>query len=150
MNNQFWMNVAIQEAKKAYLENEIPIGAVLTNYNDFTFRDHNRTKQTNNPLAHAEKLVIEQALKEGFYYLQNFTLFVTIEPCSMCAGIAIWSRIDRIVYGSSDLKAGACGSIINLPQDTRMNHQPEIVRGILAKECKDLIQKFFLTKRMKS
>ncbi|MBN1948691.1 MAG: nucleoside deaminase, partial [Candidatus Cloacimonetes bacterium] len=129
-----WMQAALEEAGAALRSDEIPIGAVLVQKNSVLAADHNRTREMNDPLAHAEKLVIEKVLKSGTKYLQDCTLYITVEPCLMCAGMIIWSRVGRVVYGCSDPKAGCAGSIYNALQDRNFNHQPELISGVLATE----------------
>ncbi|MCD4819202.1 MAG: nucleoside deaminase [Candidatus Cloacimonetes bacterium] len=146
-NDEYWMGIALEEAKIAFSEDEIPIGAVLIKDDCLVGRNHNRTRQLQNPLAHAEKLVIEQIVPSKEKYLQKYTLYSTLEPCVMCTGILLSSRIGRIVYGCDDQKAGACGSIMNIPSDRQMNHNPEIKRYILDKECSEILTKFFQLKR---
>lgn len=147
LSNEDWMNLAIEEARSAFVENEVPIGAVLVGNNELLYRDHNRTNQIKNPLAHAEILVIEAAIRAGHKYLKDYALYVTVEPCLMCAGAIIWSRIGRVVFGCYDPKAGAVGSIYNALLDKSFNHNPEVVHGVLAEECSCLLQKFFRAKR---
>lgn len=146
-SNEDWMKIALEEARSAFQENEVPIGAVLIKNEKLICRNHNRTNQINNPLAHAEKLVIDEVIKNGEMFLQDYTLFVTVEPCLMCAGTIIWSRVGKVVFGCFDEKAGAVGSIYNALLDKNFNHNPEIVSGILAEECSQLIKKFFKEKR---
>lgn len=150
MNNNKWMKIAIQEAEIAFKENEIPIGAILVKDDKLIFKDHNRTNQLKNKLAHAEKLIIDKAMKnldETFLY--NYTLYVTIEPCTMCAGMIIWSRIGKVVYGAVDFKAGAVGSVYNVLKEASFNHHPELVTGIEKKKCADIIKLFFKKRRTK-
>jgi tRNA(adenine34) deaminase len=144
-SDEYWMHFALQEAKQALREDEIPIGAVLVRKNEIIASAHNQTKR--NPLAHAEKLTIEKALTHADKFLDDCTLYCTIEPCAMCAGIIIWARLERIVFGAYDEKAGACGSLYHLLFDKRINHNPQVTSGILAEECRDLIQSFFQEKR---
>ena len=146
-SDEYWMSLALDEAKSAFHENEVPIGAILVKNNKLLFADHNRTRQLNNVLAHAEKLVVEKALDSGEKFLYDYTLFVTVEPCLMCAGIIIWSRVGRVVFGAYDEKAGAVGSIYNALLDKNFNHHPKLTFGILATECKMIIQDFFKQKR---
>ncbi|MCK4695065.1 MAG: nucleoside deaminase, partial [Candidatus Cloacimonetes bacterium] len=105
--NEHWMEFALKEARLARQENEVPIGAVLVKNNQIITSDHNRTNQLKNPLAHAEKLVIENTVSKGEKYLYEYTLYVTVEPCLMCAGIIIWARVGKVVFGCYDPKAGA-------------------------------------------
>ncbi len=146
-SNEYWMNYALEQARLALQEDEVPIGAVLVKDNKIVAADHNRTRQTNNNLAHAEKLVIEQIVKSDEKFLYDYTLYVTVEPCLMCAGAIIWSRVSKVVFGCYDPKAGAVGSIYNALLDKNFNRHPEVVFGILAQECSDLIIEFFRNKR---
>jgi len=146
-SHEDWMKIALEEARSAFYENEVPIGAILVKNNTLLYRDHNRTNQTQNPLAHAEKLVIEAAIKDGKKFLQDYTLYVTVEPCLMCVGTIIWSRVGTVVFGCYDPKAGASGSIYNALLDKSFNHNPALICGILAEECAELITDFFKVKR---
>jgi len=141
------MSIALEEARLAALEDEIPVGAVLLKDNALVLRDHNRSRQMSNPLAHAEKLLVDKILLSKIKYLQEYTLYVTLEPCLMCAGTLIWSRLGRLVMGARDPKAGAVGSIYNVLADKSFNHHPEIVRGVLEAECSALLKGFFARKR---
>ncbi|MBL7149806.1 MAG: nucleoside deaminase [Candidatus Cloacimonetes bacterium] len=146
-SNEYWMSYALEQARLALQEDEVPIGAVLVKDNNIVAADHNRTRQTNNNLAHAEKLVIEKVIISGEKFLYDYTLYVTVEPCLMCAGAIIWARVGKVVFGCFDPKAGAVGSIYNALLDKNFNHHPEVVSGILAQECSDLIVEFFKNKR---
>jgi tRNA(adenine34) deaminase len=144
--DEFWMRVALEAARIAMSEGETPVGAVLVKDGQEAARGWNRGA----PLGHAEKRVIEEILARGEKFLYEYTLYVTIEPCLMCAGIIIWSRVGRVVFGASDPKAGAVGSLYHVLADRRMNHRPEIEFGILEAECRELIQTFFRNKRTES
>ncbi len=133
------------EAEKAVAADEVPVGAVIVHENRIIARAHNQREMLNDPTAHAEMIAITQAAA----YLQNWRLtgtilYVTLEPCAMCAGALVQARVDTLVYGTVDKKAGACTSVMNLVQEPRFNHRLEIIPGILADECKYLLQKFFL------
>ncbi len=141
------MSIALEEARLAALEDEIPVGAVLVREGELVLRDHNRTRQLANPLAHAEKLLVDKILLSKIKYLQDYSLYVTLEPCLMCAGALIWSRIGRLVIGARDPKAGAVGSIYNVLTDKSFNHHPEIVRGVLEAESSAILKGFFARKR---
>jgi tRNA(adenine34) deaminase len=147
-SNEDWMKIALEEARSAFQENEVPIGAVLIRNNQLICKNHNRTNQLKDPLAHAEKLIIEEAISNGEKFLQDCTLFVTVEPCLMCAGTIIWSRVGKVVFGCCDPKAGAVGSIYNALLDKHFNHNPEVFYGVLAEECSELITRFFKEKRI--
>ncbi len=143
------MEQAIAEAKKGYEEGEVPVGAVIAGQDgDIIAGAHNRPIGFNDPTAHAEILAIRKAGEVlNNYRLNNTTLVVTIEPCIMCIGAAIHSRISRIVFGAFDPKGGAAGSLYNPAKDGRLNHQIEIISGIREKECGDLMKDFFRSRR---
>lgn len=146
-SDNYWMQIALQEAEIAKSADEVPIGAVLVKNDRLVARAHNRTNECRNSLAHAEKLVIEKALEQGEKYLYDYTLYVTVEPCLMCAGMIILARVGRLVFGCYDAKAGAVGSIYNVLLDKSFNHHPDITQGVLAEECSTIITKFFRTKK---
>ena len=143
------MQTALATAREAGEAGEVPVGAVLLDDNDSIVAiDHNRREEFRDPTAHAEMLVLSFRAREiGDWRLTGHTLVVTLEPCPMCAGAAVWSRLDRIVYGAADPKAGAAWSLYNIPQDRRLNHRIELVDGILADECARLLEDFFVDKR---
>ena len=141
------MNFALEQARLAFLEDEVPIGAILVKNNKIIAAEHNRAGQLKNGLAHAEKLVIEKIIASGEKYLYDYSLFVTVEPCLMCAGIIIWSRVGRVIFGCYDPKAGAVGSVYNALLDKSFNHHPEVIPGVKEKECSELISQFFKEKR---
>jgi tRNA(adenine34) deaminase len=143
------MTLAIAEANLAVDHDDVPVGAILI---DSTGRvvasDHNRREELSDPTAHAEMLVLSTAARTlGTWRLTGHTLVVTLEPCAMCAGAAVHARLDGIVYGAPDLKTGACWSLYNIPQDTRLNHQMDLVAGILEPECAALLTNFFMDRR---
>ncbi len=141
------MELALQQARIALQEDEIPVGAVLVNDGVLVLADHNRTRQLAHPLAHAEKLIIDKILLSKIKYLQDYSLYVTLEPCLMCAGMLIWARLGTLVFGASDPKAGAVGSVYNVLQDKSFNHHPAVLRGVLETGCSALLKEFFQTKR---
>jgi tRNA(adenine34) deaminase len=146
-----WMKVALQQAKKAGRIREVPVGAVLVYENKIIARGHNLREKKQHPLSHAECIVIEKASKKlSSWRLENTTLYVTLEPCPMCAGAILQSRIPRIVYGAKDPKAGAVDSIYQLLRDPRLNHQAQVTSGIYEKECAELLKEFFQFLRTKS
>ena len=143
-----YMLEALKEASLAALEDEVPIGCVIVKNGEIIAKAHNQRDKTNNPLGHAEVLAIKKAseiLKD--WQLVNCELYVTIEPCLMCAGAIIQSRIKRVIYGAPDLKGGAFGSSINVLDASNINHRPEIVKGILESECSQIIKDYFKSKR---
>ncbi|MFH1096418.1 MAG: tRNA adenosine(34) deaminase TadA [Candidatus Desantisbacteria bacterium] len=150
MDLAFVMSEALLEAKKAYQCGEVPIGAVITLQSEIIARAHNEVEARRDPTAHAEMLAIQRAaLIMGNQRLPGTTMFVTIEPCGMCAGAMIWARITQLVYGADDPKAGACGSVVNLVQNPGLNHQIAVIRGVLEQEARELLQAFFRERRGK-
>lgn len=138
------MKEALKEAEKAAASGEVPIGAVIVKDGEIIGRGHNETETSKDPTAHAEMTAIRQAAsKLGGWRLTGCTMFVTVEPCSMCAGAIVWSRIRKLFIGTMDPKAGACGSIFNIPQESRLNHFVEIETGLLQEECSSLMKNFF-------
>lgn len=139
-----FMQEAIAEAKKAGAAGEVPIGAVLVHQNQIIARASNLRETTQNALTHAEMLVIEKGCKElGSWRLEDTTLYVTLEPCPMCAGAILQSRIPRVVYGARDPKAGCVHSLYTMLNDSRFNHECEVVEGIEAEACGELLTSFF-------
>lgn len=138
-----FMLIALEEARQAARENEIPVGAVLVSQGEVILQDHNRTKQLANPLAHAEKLIIDKYTLSQKAFLQDCSLYVTLEPCLMCAGMMIWSRLGKLIFAAYDPKAGAVGSIYNVLKDKNFNHHPEVISGILQEEASGLLREFF-------
>ena len=139
-----YMLEALKEANAAAAEGEVPIGAVIVRDGEIIARAHNRTEQDKDPTAHAEILAIrEAAARLGGWRLPGCSMYVTIEPCSMCAGAIVWARIERLYIGAMDPKAGACGSLYNIPSDSRLNHNVEIETGLMGEECSRLMKDFF-------
>ena len=148
MTDELYMREALIEARKAYDMGEIPIGAVLVHEGNIISRHHNRREIDHDATAHAEVLVIREAnaLLER-WRLTGCTLYVTIEPCPMCAGAIINSRIDRVVYGSSDYNGGAVESLFNVLSHPNLNHEPEVLAGVLQEECSQIMKDFFKERR---
>jgi tRNA(adenine34) deaminase len=139
-----FMQMALDEARVAERENEVPVGAVLVYKESVIARDHNRMVQRKDPLAHAELLTMQAALsKHPDPWLLDSTLFVTLEPCVMCAGAMVLSRIKRLVFATFDPKAGACGSTTNILEAPHLNHHPQVESGILQTEASQLLEMFF-------
>lgn len=146
MNDKENMRLALAEALQAYSEKEVPIGAVLVENESgiLVCKNHNRIEQLNDATAHAEILVLREAAKKlKRRRLTNCTLYVTVEPCAMCAGALVLCRVERIVYGAVDSKFGAAESIFNVVNNPALNHQLKVTAGILESECRKLLQKFF-------
>lgn len=138
------MQEALEEAKKAADMGEVPVGAVIVKDGQIIARGHNETETRKDPTAHAEILAIRRAAAAlGGWRLIGCSMFVTAEPCSMCAGAIVWSRIERLYIGTMDPKAGACGSIFNIPQESKLNHFVEIETGLMQEECSCLMKGFF-------
>lgn len=139
-----YMEQALQEAHLAAEIEEVPVGAVIVRDGEIIGRGHNRTRIDKDPTAHAEMIAIREAAEHlGGWILEGCTMYVTLEPCSMCAGAAVWSRLDRLVMGAMDPKAGACGSVFNIPQEEALNHYIEIETGIMEEECSTILSDFF-------
>lgn len=139
-----FMQMALEEARKAALLGEVPIGAVLVFKGEVIARAHNLRETTQNATTHAELMVIQEACKEiGSWRLEETTLYVTLEPCPMCAGAILQSRVPRVVYGARDMKAGCVDSLYRLLNDARFNHECEVTEGILAEECGQILTDFF-------
>ena len=147
-----YMRLALQEAKKAGQFDEVPVGAVLVSEaGEVLAAARNRTIELCEPTAHAEVIALREAAgKTRNYRLLNTTLYVTIEPCPMCMGALIHARVARLVFGAMDPKWGAAGSLYNLAQDRRLNHQIEVIAGVCAPECRGLVQEFFRRKRIEN
>ena len=143
------MLAAVQEAHRAYDEGEVPIGAVVVVDNQIIASNHNRTEQQHDPIAHAEILAIRDACRHISYErLTDASLYVTVEPCVMCAGALVLSRIRQVVYGAENPKAGAICSLYSVAQDVRLNHQVEVVAGVMRDECRRLMSSFFQQLRL--
>ena len=149
MTDAFWMQQAIQLAKEAAAEGEVPVGAVMVKDGAVIAVGRNRRELGKHALAHAEIEAIDGACRAlGGWRLSGCTLYVTLEPCPMCAGALINARVDRVVYGAPDPKAGSCGSLVNL-FELPYNHQPELTGGVMEHECAALLQEFFRALRTK-
>ena len=150
MNHEYFMGQAIKEAKKAAKKDEVPVGAVIVKDGKIISRGHNLIVGKKDPCGHAEVIAIRKAAKKtGSERLNGAILYATIEPCPMCSGAILLSRIKTLVYGADDLKTGACGSAHKVINDSRNNHQVEVVKGVLGQECGMLLSEFFKAKRAK-
>lgn len=149
-NDEYYMKLAIEEAKKAQKLGEVPIGAIIVKNNEVIASAHNLRETVQLPTAHAEHIAIERASKVvGSWRLEECKLYVTLEPCVMCAGSIVMSRIPKVVYGATDPKGGCSGSLMNLLEESQFNHRAEIVKGVLEQECGDLLRNFFRELRLK-
>ncbi len=146
-----FMRYALKEAEAALAVGEVPVGAVVVAGGEVVGSGHNLRESINDPTAHAEMIAIREASQKlGRWRLTGADVYVTVEPCAMCAGAIVLARMDRLIYGAPDEKAGACGSIFNIVEDARLNHQPEVISGILEAECRGVIENFFKQKREKA
>lgn len=147
-NHEFYIKECLKEAKKALEKDEVPIGCLIVSEGRIIGRAHNQKEILKDPTAHAEMIAITQAAS----YLDNWRLegvdvYVTVEPCLMCAAALVQARVKRIIYGVNDPKAGGCGSIFNIVNEKRLNHQIELISGILKEDCQAILQEFFRLKR---
>jgi tRNA(adenine34) deaminase len=139
-----WMEFALREAEQAYKRKEVPIGAVLIQDGRIIGKGYNQIETLHDPTAHAEMIAITAAaMHVGNRRLEQCTLYVTLEPCPMCAGAIVLARLPRLVYGASDPKAGACGTLYNIVQDSRLNHRVDVAPGVLEKKCSAILKDFF-------
>jgi tRNA(adenine34) deaminase len=143
------MSMALELAAEAGRAGDVPVGAVLLDAaGEVVAADRNRREELRDATAHAEMLVLSARSRQvGDWRLTGHTLVVTLEPCPMCAGAAVWARLDRIVFGTADFKAGAAWSLYNIPQDRRLNHRVELTDGVMADECRGILERFFQEKR---
>ena len=145
---QRFMHQAFKLAEDAYEEKEVPVGAVIVKDNRIIGRGYNQVERLKDPTAHAEILAISAACSTiDNKLLEDCTIYVTLEPCPMCAGALVWSRISRIVFGASDAKAGACGSLFNLASNNKLNHRIEVVQGVMEQDCEWILKQFFREQR---
>ncbi len=143
-DHEKWMEFAFREAEQAYKRKEVPIGAVIVHNGRIIGKGYNQVETLRDPTAHAEIIAITAAAGQlSNHRLTGSTLYVTLEPCAMCAGAIVLARIDTLVYGASDPKAGACGTLFNIVQDQRLNHRVELVQGILEPKCGGILKEFF-------
>jgi len=152
MTAQNWttaMERALSEGRAAIGHGDVPVGAVLVDADGvIVAADHNRREERSDPTAHAEMLVLSAAARDrGDWRLGGLTLVVTLEPCAMCAMAAVWARVDRIVYGAADPRAGAAWSLYNIPQDERLNHRCDLVAGVEEQACAEVLEDFFRSRR---
>ncbi|MDD5654285.1 MAG: tRNA adenosine(34) deaminase TadA [Candidatus Omnitrophica bacterium] len=149
--DEIYMSEALKEAGKAAEHDEVPVGCVIVHDRKIIARGHNQVERLKDPTAHAEMIALTSAANFlSSKWLSDATLYVTIEPCSMCAGALVLSRIRRVVYGAKDPKTGACGSVVNIANHKKLNHRVTVKSGILAKECGALLTEFFKKKRAKA
>jgi tRNA(adenine34) deaminase len=143
------MEMALEEAETAAANDEVPVGAVIVSLQQGVIaRAHNQREQLRDPTAHAEMIAITQAAQAlHSWRLDDCVLYVTLEPCPMCAGAIVQARLPRVVYGAADPKAGACDTLYRIPTDPRLNHRAQVISGVLAERCADVLSAFFAAKR---
>ncbi len=145
---RFFMQQALTLAQKALEEGEVPVGAIIIHEGKIVGRGYNRVEQLKDPTAHAELIALTAACNTlNAKFLTGCTMYVTLEPCPMCAGALVWARPDRLVFGASDARAGACGSIMNITRHPALNHRPEVIQGVMDVESEVLLKDFFRQKR---
>jgi len=146
--DEHFMRLALEEAERALGHDDVPVGAVLVHDGDVVGTGHNERERRQDPTAHAEMLALrEAAARLGTWRLLATTLYVTLEPCTMCAGAIVLGRVGRVVYGTADPKAGAAGSVLDVLAEPRLNHRPQVSGGLLAAECAALLVAFFAARR---
>jgi tRNA(adenine34) deaminase len=151
LTHKVWMDRAIAQAKLARAVGDVPVGAVVVRDGAVVGQGHNRREADQDPTAHAELLALRAAARTvGSWRLERCTLYVTLEPCAMCAGATVLARLPALVFGAADPKAGAVGSLMDIARDPRLNHRVDVTAGVLADECADLLTRFFRTRRAKS
>src|SRR6185312_6776883 len=142
------MRLALREAERAVDHDDVPVGAVVVHEGEVIGVGHNEREVRQDPTAHAEVLAIREAARAlGSWRLLECVLYVTLEPCAMCAGAIVLARVPRVIFGASDPKAGACGSVLDVLAEPRLNHRPEVAGGLLAQECGALLTEFFAARR---
>jgi tRNA(adenine34) deaminase len=146
--DDYFMRLAIREAERALEHDDVPVGAVIVHGGEVIGAGHNERELREDPSAHAEMIAIREAARAlGSWRLLDTVLYVTLEPCAMCAGAIVLGRIPRVVYGTVDPKAGAAGSVLDVLGEPRLNHRPDVAGGLLAAECAALLQAFFRSRR---
>jgi tRNA(adenine34) deaminase len=146
--DEYFMRLALREAERALEHDDVPIGAVLVRDGEAVGAAHNERELRQDPTAHAEIIALRQAASAGgSWRVLDAVLYVTLEPCAMCAGAIVLARVPRVIYGASDPKAGACGSVLDVVGEPRLNHRPDVAGGLLAAECGGLLSDFFASRR---
>ena len=149
--DEHFMKLAIEQAKIAEENGDVPIGAVIIYKNQIIGKAYNQREQLKDPTAHAEIIALTQAASfMENWHLNGCTMYVTLEPCPMCAGALVLSRMDRLCYGCNDPKGGACGSLYNIVQDQRLNHKVEVISGVMEEQCRQQLQEFFARRRQEN
>ena len=146
--DDYFMRLALREAEHGLEHEDVPIGAVVVRNGEVLAMAHNERELRQDPTAHAEVIALREAARaSGGWRVLDAVIYVTLEPCAMCAGAIVLARVPRVLYGASDPKAGACGSVLDVLGETRLNHRPEVAGGLLAQECAELLSGFFASRR---
>jgi tRNA(adenine34) deaminase len=146
--DEYFMRLALREAERALAHDDVPVGAVVVHRGEVLGTGHNERELREDPTAHAEMIAIREAARAlGSWRLLETAMYITLEPCAMCAGAIVLGRVPRVVYGAADPKAGAAGSVLDILAEPRLNHRPEVARGLLEAECAELLRAFFRTRR---
>jgi tRNA(adenine34) deaminase len=146
--DDYFMRLALREAERALEHGDVPIGAVLVREGEIVAAGHNERELRQDPTAHAEVIALREAARAlESWRLLDTVVYVTLEPCAMCAGAIVLARVPRVVFGASDPKAGACGSVLDVLAEPRLNHRPDVAGGLLAEECGELLSGFFASRR---
>ncbi|WP_274717024.1 tRNA adenosine(34) deaminase TadA [Thermoleophilum album] len=146
--DEYYMRLALREAQRALAHDDVPIGCVVVQRGEVIAAAHNERELRQDPTAHAEVLALREAARRcGSWRLLDTVLYVTLEPCAMCAGAIVLARVPRVVYGAPDPKAGACGSVLDVTGERRLNHRPDVAGGLLADECGEVLRAFFRARR---
>ncbi|HEX3911672.1 MAG TPA: tRNA adenosine(34) deaminase TadA [Solirubrobacteraceae bacterium] len=147
-SDDYFMRLALREAERARTHEDVPIGAAVVRDGELLAAAHNERELRQDPTAHAEVLALRDAARAlGSWRVLDATLYVTLEPCAMCAGAIVLARVARVVFGATDPKAGACGSVLDVLEEERLNHRPEVLAGVLAPECGQMLSAFFASRR---
>jgi tRNA(adenine34) deaminase len=148
--HEIYMREALKEAHRAFVKDEVPVGCVIVHQGKIIGRGHNQVEMLKDPTAHAEMLALTSAASSlGSKWLNEAAVYVTIEPCSMCAGAMVLARVKNLFYGADDPKTGACGSVFEIAHSKKLNHRIKVARGVLKEECAQLLKEFFRYKRLK-
>jgi tRNA(adenine34) deaminase len=146
--DEYFMRLALREAERALAHDDIPVGAVVVKDGEVIGTGHNERELRADPTAHAEMIALREAARGlGSWRVLDTVLYVTLEPCAMCAGAVVLARVPRVVFGTTDPKAGASGSVLNVLAEPRLNHRPQVESGLLAEDCADLLRAFFASRR---
>jgi tRNA(adenine34) deaminase len=146
--DDYFMRLALREAEQATAHEDVPIGAVVVRGGELLAAAHNERELRQDPTAHAEVLALREAARAvGSWRVLDAAVYVTLEPCAMCAGAIVLARVERVVFGASDPKAGACGSVLDVLAEPRLNHRPRVDGGLLSSECGELLSSFFAARR---